>query len=220
MSSSELIPSAAAVLLRAAEGPSPFEVLVVRKSRALRAYAGAWVFPGGRVDAAEVGADPVEGARRAAAREVAEETSLRVDPAALRPLARWTTPVARPRRYRAWFFLAEHPGGEVRVDGGEIHEHRWAAPEALLAARTRGAILPPPVFVTLSLLADRPSMDAALALAESGPERFDPRVAAVDGGHASLYEGDAGFRSGDGNAPGARHRLWMTEAGWRYERSD
>jgi len=213
----ELVPSAAVVLLRAAD---PFEVLVVRRSAEMRFYGGAWVFPGGRVDPEERRADPIESARVAAVREVHEETRLRVDPYALRPLARWTTPVERPRRYRAWFFLGEHPGGEVRVDGEEIHAHRWTDPAAALAARQRGElILPPPVFVTLSVLAQQPSLEAALALTEGGAIHYDPRVAPIAGGRASLYEGDAGFRNGDGEMPGPRHRLWMTKAGWRYERS-
>lgn len=216
MSSSELIASAAVVLLRAAD---PFEVLVVRRSDAMRFYGGAWVFPGGRVDPEEHGPDPIESARTAAVREVHEETRLAVDPGALRPLSRWTTPVERPRRYRAWFFVSEHPGGEVQVDGTEIRAHRWTAPDAALAARRAGElILPPPVFVTLSVLAEQPSLEAALRLTEGGPERYDPRVAPVAGGHASLYEGDAGFVSGDGTKAGPRHRLWMTGASWRYER--
>ncbi len=217
MADPELTPSAAVVLLRRAD---PFEVLLVRRNPELRSYAGAWVFPGGRVDPSDAGGT-LDAHRLAGARELHEETSLRLGPEQLRPLSRWTTPVERPRRYRAWFFLAEHPGGEVRVDGAEIHEHRWLAPAAALEGRRRGAlILPPPVFVTLSVLADRASLREALTLPEQGPERYDPRVAKVPGGHASLYEGDAGFVHGDGEIPGPRHRLWMTEEGWRYERSE
>ncbi len=213
----ELVPSAAVVLLRRAD---PFEVLVVRRSAEMRFYAGAWVFPGGRIDPEERRPDPIESARVAAVREVREETRLSVDPGALRPLSRWTTPVERPRRYRAWFFLGEHPGGQVQVDGSEIHAHWWTTPASALEARQRGElILPPPVFVTLSVLAEAPSLESALALTDGGPEHYDPRVAPIDGGHASLYEGDAGFMNGDGAVPGPRHRLWMTETGWRYERS-
>jgi 8-oxo-dGTP pyrophosphatase MutT (NUDIX family) len=214
--SDEPIPSAAVVVLRHAD---PFEVLLVRRNPRLRSYAGAWVFPGGRVDPSD-GAGPLDAHREAGVRELEEETRLRLSPELLRPLSRWTTPARRPRRYRAWFFLAEHPGGEVRVDGSEIHEHRWLTPGAALEGRHRGSlILPPPVFVTLSVLAERGSLPDALTLPEPGPQRYDPRVAEVPGGHASLYEGDAGFRNGNGEAPGPRHRLWMLADGWRYERS-
>ena len=213
----ELIPAAAVVLLRPAD---PFEVLLVRRGPEVRFYRDAWVFPGGRVDPVERRADPVESARHAAVREVHEETRLRIEPHALRPLARWTTPVERPRRYRAWFFLGRHPGGEVQVDGVEIHAFQWIGPAAALAARQRGElILPPPVFVTLSVLAEQPSLETALALTEAGATHYDPRIVPVVGGHASLYEGDAGFPNGDSDLPGPRHRLWMSEVRWRYERS-
>jgi hypothetical protein len=38
-------------------------------------------------------------------------------------------------------------------------------------------------------------------------------------GIVALYHGDAGYESGDADLEGARHRLWMVEGGWRYERS-
>lgn len=213
----EPTPSAAVVVLRPA---ASFEVLLVRRNPAIRTYAGAWVFPGGTVEPGDTSSEPFGTHRRAAARELREETRLELEAERLRPLARWTTPVRRPRRHRAWFFLAEDPGGEVRVDGSEIHEHRWWTPAAAIDARERGAlVLPPPVFVTLSRLAERATLADALTLAEGAPERFDPRVAEVPGGRVSLYAGDAGFRAVDAELPGPRHRLWMTEAGWRYERS-
>ncbi len=34
----------------------------------------------------------------------------------------------------------------------------------------------------------------------------------------ALYAGDAGYDSGDATLPGRRHRLWMLDEGWRYER--
>jgi hypothetical protein len=39
-------------------------------------------------------------------------------------------------------------------------------------------------------------------------------------GMAALWAGDAGYESGDADAPGPRHRLWMTGNKWRLERSD
>ncbi len=201
------LPSATVVLRR---GP---EVLLVQRSSALRNYAGMWVFPGGRVDAVDAHADPLVAARRAAARELAEETGVRLDPAALRPLARWTTPVERSRRFRAWFFLADATtDAVVQVDQQEIVGHRWVEPVAALERQAAGEwILPPPVFVTLTALGA--GIDEA-----AEPLLYDPRTAPVDGGHVSLYAGDAGFESGDAALPGARHRLWMDGPRWRYER--
>jgi hypothetical protein len=42
----------------------------------------------------------------------------------------------------------------------------------------------------------------------------------TDEGIVVLWHGDAGYGDGDANRPGARHRLWMVDTGWRYERSD
>ena len=57
-------------------------ILLTRRAATMRSYPGCWVLPGGAVDPGETLAD-------AAAREVAEETSLVVSPGALRPLACW-----------------------------------------------------------------------------------------------------------------------------------
>jgi hypothetical protein len=35
-----------------------------------------------------------------------------------------------------------------------------------------------------------------------------------------LYPGDAGYESGELEAPGARHRLWAVGDPWRYERTE
>ena len=46
------------------------------------------------------------------------------------------------------------------------------------------------------------------------------RIGRVDGGVTAMWHGDAGYEDGDPDKPGARHRLWMVENGWHYERSD
>jgi hypothetical protein len=40
----------------------------------------------------------------------------------------------------------------------------------------------------------------------------------ADGGVVAMWHGDAGYETGDAEALGPRHRLWMVDAGWRYER--
>ena len=41
---------------------------------------------------------------------------------------------------------------------------------------------------------------------------------AVDGGVCSLYPGDAGYAEARLEAPGPRHRAWLVDPRWRYER--
>ena len=213
-------PSATVVLTR--DGKGGLEVLLVQRNAALAFHGGAWVFPGGRVDPADrrPGDDEVAAARRAAAREAHEEVALTVDPDALVPLARWTTPEISPKRFATWFFAGSAAPGEVVVDGGEIHDHRWLPPAVALAARDRGELeLPPPTYVTL--LGMTPHCHTAgllAALADRAPEDFSPRIASVPGGGICLYHGDAAYEGGDPERPGPRHRLWMLEDGWCYER--
>jgi 8-oxo-dGTP pyrophosphatase MutT (NUDIX family) len=214
------VPSATLVLLR--EARAGMEVLLVRRDRRLAFHGGAWVFPGGRIDGADhdPAGDPLLTARRAAARETLEETSLVVHPDGFVPLACWTTPPGRPRRFRTWFFLAPAEAGEVRVDGSEIQSHRWMRPADALRARQQGEMdLPPPTFVTLNRLGAYASpADALAAHAASPPEVFTPRPRVVEGGAVSLYEGDAAYEGLELDSGGPRHRLWMLDAGWRYER--
>jgi 8-oxo-dGTP pyrophosphatase MutT (NUDIX family) len=212
------LPAATVVLLR--ESRDALEVLLLRRSSKLAFHGGAWVFPGGRVDlhAGETADDA--GARRAAVREAREEAGLALDPAALVPLSHWTTPEGQPRRFATWFYVAAAGRDEVRVDGGEIHEHRWASPAQALAAQRAGEIeLPPPTFVTLAALAPHRSLRAALtAAAAERPLVYLPRIVKADAGMASLYPGDAGWDARDAGIPGARHRLLFLASGWRYLR--
>ncbi len=213
-----VVPAATVILLR--EARDAFEVLLLRRNSKLAFHGGAWVFPGGRVDLHAGESEDEAGARRAAVRETREEAGLDLDPAALVQLSHWTTPEGQPRRFATWFYVAEIGRDEVRVDGGEIHEHRWCSAEAALAAqRAKEIELPPPTFVTLSALAAHGSPRHAMeAAAARQPTVYLPRIVKTGGGMASLYPGDAGWESRDAETPGARHRLLFLEAGWRYLR--
>lgn len=222
-------PAATVVLMRDRDaGP---EVLLLRRNPSLVFYGGAWVFPGGRVDAddhdeyaaaggASLAAPGALGAaRRAAVREAHEEAGLRLRSDALVHFARWVTPPGRPRRFDTHYFIAPAPAGAVVVDDGEVHDHRWMRPEAAMAARARGEIeLPAPTFVTLSELSSATSTAAILReLSRRGVREFVPRdIPQPDGGLCYLYGGDAGYEDRDQDASGARHRLWALDSGWRY----
>jgi 8-oxo-dGTP pyrophosphatase MutT (NUDIX family) len=212
--------AATVVVLR--DRPGGLESLLLRRHSGLGFGGGMWVFPGGRVD--EVDHDPAgeeATARRAAAREAAEEAGLVVDPEALVPFAHWTPPSGQERRFATWFFLAEAPDTVVEVDGGEIVDHLWARPTDALARHATGEIeLMPPTFQTLSVLGPRTSVADALAAAAAEPvPRFATRLATLEGVGVCLWEGDAGYQTWDATVEGRRDRLIMGPLPWRYERS-
>jgi len=219
-------PAATVILIRNAA--SGLETLLLRRNAALEFHGGSWVFPGGRIDPADYDppgeGGPEEDARvvaaRAAAREAREEAGLDLDPETLVYFSHWTTPIGLPRRFSTWFYLAPAPDGSVEVDGGEIHDHRWMTPAAALDDRDAGHIaLPAPTYVSLlALRTFRTVSDAVSRCRLERPEVYVPRNQSVPGGRLSLYEADAGYESGNYDLPGPRHRLWMLEEKWRYER--
>lgn len=214
---------AAATVVLVRDGDDGVETLMMRKDSEI-AFGGMWVFPGGRVDDDDRvdGADELDAARRAAAREAEEEAGLVVDQASFEWISFWIPPPQAPKRFATWFFVAPAPDGAVTIDDGEIREHRWLRPETALDLRDAGEIeLVPPTWVTLHWLAEHEPVDSLMRAArELEPFRFETRLTRLVDGAVALWEGDAGYESGDADAPGARHRLWLTGDGWRYERSD
>lgn len=217
------LPSATLVLLR--NGPADLEVLLLRRGSRLSAFAGAWVFPGG---AMEPGDDQGNGgrsfrtaARCTAVRELKEETGLTVDPAALVPLSRWTAPLIMPRRFDTWFFLAGAPRDRVRIDGGEIHDHRWISPATALDEHSAGRLsLFPPTWITLHHLQAFQRWDAAIAhAARHPPFHYAPKVVKAGADTCFLYGGDQAYGHLRLDGPGPRHRLWVRQDGWYYERT-
>lgn len=225
-------PSATVVLLRAAHAPGApqdFELLLLQRS-SRDGKPGPWVFPGGRVEAADIGAAApgasaaLSSARAAAVRETREEAGLELDGAALAPISRWITPEISPKRFDTWFFLGRVTGqgaaSQVAVDGREICAHRWLMPRAALEGQRRSELqLAPPTFVTLCWLAEfSQAKDALRELPARELITFRPRVIRRGAGAVMLYPGDAGYESGDPAADGPRHRLRSDGKRYAYER--
>ncbi len=217
------IPAATVILVR--DGANGLEVLALRRDSKLSFAGGMWVFPGGRIDPEDedpaAPGDVGRAARRAAVREAAEEAGLVVDHESLLWFSHWTPPPISPKRFATWFFLAPAPTGDVVVDDGEIRDHQWVDPAEALRRRDAGEIeLSPPTWITLSQLAAFDSVAEAVdTVAAWEPEFFATRIAVVGDALVALYHGDAGYDRTDASVPGPRHRLWMTNDGWRYERS-
>lgn len=154
---------------------------MVRRNDQVAFMAGAYVFPGGRVDEADQRAAAVlvsnsrswpsrfpdltieaeSPYRVAAARELEEEARVRVDPSGLVPLAHWVTPEIEIRRFDTRFYLARMPAGqEAAHDAGETTDLKWLSPNTAIDQATRGAImLPPPTWTTLKRLGSSASIE-------------------------------------------------------------
>jgi 8-oxo-dGTP pyrophosphatase MutT (NUDIX family) len=154
---------------------------------------GAWVFPGGAVDADE--ADHAA----TAVRELEEEAGIALPKETeLVPFSRWITPEAEGAtiRFDTWFFAARSPdGAEARPDGGECVDARWLTPAGALAAHAKDSLaLVFPTIKHLELLSETGSVEETLAAARARPvEPVLPKVAVRDGAAQVLLPGDAGY---------------------------
>ncbi len=219
MTDHDLPVAATVVLVRdAAEGP---EVLLLRRPDR-GSFAGAWVFPGGRIEDADAptpGAAEEQVARLAGVRETAEETGLILAPADLITVSCWIPPAHAAPRIRTWFFAAPAPAGEIVAQPGEVEEHLWVSPGEALRRHGRGELhLYPPTWVTLFGVSDQ--ADAGTVLAEvrlAGTRRFETRFHPAAAGSMLLWDEDAEYSpGGTGNA---RHRLEIGALPWIYTRS-
>lgn len=181
-------PASTVVVLRQAR-EAPFEVLLVRRNDRVAFMAGAYVFPGGRVDdedrrvraAARFLTEPPRffdlspaeelPYRVAACRELQEEAAVSVGVDDLVPMAHWVTPEIETRRYDTRFFLTVMPAGqEARHDDGEMTELAWESPAAAAGRCRRGEImLPPPTWTTLRQLERHGSVESAIEWARRIP---------------------------------------------------
>jgi 8-oxo-dGTP pyrophosphatase MutT (NUDIX family) len=190
-------PRQAATVIVLRGGGAGLEVLLAERNPAARFMGGAWVFPGGAVDAGEGEGDRAH--RLAAVREAREETGIELpDPAALVKFSRWITPPEVRTRFDTHFFLAELPAGQEPVpDGHECVAVGWFTPRAALEAGERGEILL--VFPTIKHLEQLEAFASARELLAWADGRdvvpVEPRI--VGGGETArvVLPGEPGHGS-------------------------
>ncbi len=220
----ELIAAATVVLVRDAD--RGLEVLMLRRNSKI-AFGGMWVFPGGRVDAHELGPDELASAKQAAVRETQEEVGLEILSDHLVTWSHWQPPAAADmvakggplRRFSTWFFIAPAPEGEVAIDHGEIHEDAWLTPQEAMDRHAAGTIeLAPPTWITLHQLSPHATVAEALAWAQEREPipRFWTRRLSKDP-ITLVFHGDVAYDSLSPDEAGPRNRLLLHPTGWVYE---
>jgi 8-oxo-dGTP pyrophosphatase MutT (NUDIX family) len=180
--------AASVIVLRdAPEGP---EVLLVQRTPKARFMGGAWVFPGGAVDAGET-------VEQTARRELQEEAAIALAPnAPLTPFSRWITPAEVKVRFDTYFYVVAAPdGADPQPDGEECVGLVWARPADALADYARGELNL--VFPTIKHLEQLAALPSVAAIIEAARERevtpVQPRIVVGDGGARVLLPGEPGF---------------------------
>jgi 8-oxo-dGTP pyrophosphatase MutT (NUDIX family) len=189
------MPRLAATVMLLRGGTEELEVLLARRNPEARFMGGAWVFPGGSVDAADGEGQP--GLKAAAVRELLEETGIELPGGAeLVPFARWITPEAVKTRFDTWFYLALAPTGtEPKVDGTEIVDAIWLSPAQALERQGAGELFL--VFPTIKQLQQLSAFASAQALLSYAQERevepVQPQIVGSGESARILLPGDPGY---------------------------
>jgi 8-oxo-dGTP pyrophosphatase MutT (NUDIX family) len=220
-------PQAAAtvVVVRDASKGSGFEVLMVRRNDKVAFMAGAYVFPGGRVDQTDLehaGDDEMAAYRFAAIRELEEEAGVRADASALVPIAHWVTPEIESRRYDTRFFLVRMPQGqEARHDESETTEFEWMTPRDAIERCERGQImLPPPTWTTLKRMQRHATVDELFEWARSvAIPRVQPHFVSDDQQTMLTLPGDPTYPTIDGWDVPEDTRFLLQDGRWRPVKS-
>lgn len=203
----------AATILLGRDGEDGFEILLLKRNKALAFAAGLWVFPGGKIESFEIekSENELEAASLAAIRETMEEADIEIDSNDLVFFSHWTTPEIQPRRFAAWFFFANvnNINSDVKIDDSEIKDHIWIAPQAALDKVKRGDLaMMPPTLISLQLIRKCQSAKEAYDLLNQFEPIFILPVLKFEGSKMlSMYEGDVDYDASVESSQNARHRL-------------
>lgn len=192
-------PRQAATVMLLRSGPKHasggLEVLLVKRHPEQRFMPGAWVFPGGAVDAAEGSDDAAH--RAAGVRELREEAGISLPgPDELVPFSRWITPAVVKTRFDTRFYVAlAPPHSKPQPDGDETVDAVWIAPRAALERHAEeDFLLVFPTIKHLEALRRFGSADEVVEAARRRPvEPVEPRVIEDGEGARVLLPGEPGY---------------------------
>lgn len=227
--------AATVVLLREANGA--LETFMLKRSGSKTIVGDAYVFPGGKLDPEDEGADaiaalglaqsplqmlaepglsePKAGAMFVAAcRETFEETGVRLNGAQLLPLSRWITPktpAMMRRRFDTRFFIGLMPDGQTAIhDGQEAKDSHWYDPRQALRDYLDGKInLAPPQIMSLAAIARHTSFEGlADSLRGVVPPLVEPKGFKLNGERAMAYPGHPEHPVSTRAMPGPLSLVW------------
>lgn len=215
-------PRLAASILLVRDAPSGLEVLMQERPKTMSFAAGAFVFPGGKVDKKDYGCLPDnddQASRVAAIRELYEEAGILlglnihckksgdfdclkqdIDLGAvtsnLVPFARWVTPTVIPKRFDTTFYLtSDKAGQDVIGHDEETMQSLWVRPSAILHEWEQGAV--PLMFPTrLNLLKLSKWNSVKEAMQESAKMKIytvQPELTKIDGVRTVKIPEEAGY---------------------------
>ena len=230
------IASAAMMLLR--DGPGGVEVLLIQRHPLSDVLGGAYTFPGGKVDVADLDAAAALGAQAdvlhhalgeealapawaaaihvAALRELQEEAGISgLQAAQLVPWARWITPTASrrmPRHFDARFFVARLPVGQQAAH--DLHEavaSAWFTPaHALLEFEAGRLQLAPPQMMSLLEIASHRTADDVVAAGRGrAPLHIQPVSVHDNGQDLICFPGDPHHPVTRRLLPGPSRLTWV-----------
>jgi len=210
--------AATVILLR--DGVAGLEVFLMRRAEQSGVLGGAYVFPGGKLDEADLThaesllatvdanrcrrqlGEPdlsdalAVGLHLAAVREAAEECGVQLALEALVPWSRWVTPRQASlmnKRFDTRFFVAALPHAQEAVhDDFETTASEWMTPKDALTRYWAGEFdMAPPQIMSLVHLNQLAAVGEVLALAErSATPTVQPEPFDEDGMRVICYPGD------------------------------
>ncbi|MGZ0711376.1 NUDIX hydrolase (plasmid) [Coraliomargarita sp. W4R53] len=218
------VPVAATVVIVRDSAGGPEVLLIERPDRG--SFAGAWVFPGGKLEASDHSDDDTNEeapAQRAGIRETLEETGLVLDETATQTLSRWDPPPGLPLRIRTWFFVAPAPPGIITLAADEAIASVWVRPVEMLTKHSNGEVtLYPPTWITLHNLAHHPDVESLISTVRmSAVQHFETMARRGKSGPIMLWQEDGEYDpelAMSAASSSARHRIALGALPWIYTR--
>ncbi len=212
-----LVPAASVIVIRPASSGG-FETLLLKRNHTVPFAANYWVFPGGKIEEFDYGANDneLDAALNAAIRECKEEAGIDLVSSQLQYFSTWTAPLQAKKRFITHFFVAEVAWDQtVNVDGWEIVQGEWLPLSEAVAKGACGEykMMPPTIVSLFDLRQNNSASDMQIFLSERPYFDYAPKIVRNDEGFWAVYPGDSAWISGNLKDTVSLHRLHESSNG-------